>query len=142
MICSSENLLLRVVRLLSGGYGLYPNVEEIEGLKSMRLGEESEAFNQLPQCTKSAVSLIGVCPLRIVTKRPRLRRRLMTRVIQDQLVPLTVTFLTGVAALGSLRVFPLVWYAGIFGAALVILAASMMPLLCAMCEGPPLPASS
>jgi hypothetical protein len=34
MICSSENLLLRIVRLLSGGYGLYPNLEEIEGLRS------------------------------------------------------------------------------------------------------------
>ena len=34
MICSSENLLLRIVRLLSGGYGLYPNLEEIERLKS------------------------------------------------------------------------------------------------------------
>ena len=32
MICSSENLLLRIVRLLSDG-GLYPNLEEIAGLR-------------------------------------------------------------------------------------------------------------
>jgi hypothetical protein len=34
MICSSENLLLRILRLLSGGYGLYPNLEKIAGLRS------------------------------------------------------------------------------------------------------------
>jgi hypothetical protein len=34
MICSSENLLFRNVRLLSQGYGLYPNLEEFEGLRS------------------------------------------------------------------------------------------------------------
>lgn len=32
MICSSENLLLRIVCLLSGGYGLYPNLQAIERL--------------------------------------------------------------------------------------------------------------
>jgi hypothetical protein len=37
MICSSENLLLRIVRLLSGGYGLYPNLEKIAGLRSNTL---------------------------------------------------------------------------------------------------------
>lgn len=41
MICSSVNLLLRIVRLLSGGYRLYPNLEEIEGLRaSPRIGAD------------------------------------------------------------------------------------------------------
>lgn len=43
MICSSENLLLRIVRLLSGGYGLYPNLEEIEGLRSGGTASEGAA---------------------------------------------------------------------------------------------------
>jgi hypothetical protein len=43
MICSSENLLLRIVRLLSGGYGLYPNLEEIDGLRSASIQKLSIA---------------------------------------------------------------------------------------------------
>ncbi len=37
IICSSVNLLLRIVRLLPGGYGLYPILEELAGLRSSGL---------------------------------------------------------------------------------------------------------
>ena len=66
MICSSENLLLRIVRLLSGGYGLYPNLEEIEGLRSDKSNLEDPhfsdddlaAYRDFSMCLTS--SLIGI----------------------------------------------------------------------------------
>lgn len=53
MIGSSENLLLRIVRLLAGGCGFYPNLEEIEGLRSAepslsRRSRSQRARRQIP----------------------------------------------------------------------------------------------
>ena len=45
MICSSVNLLFLIVRLLSGGDGLYPNLEEFAGLRSL-------AFIMIPQISR------------------------------------------------------------------------------------------
>jgi hypothetical protein len=45
MICSSLNLLLRIVRLLSGGYGLYPNLEEFAGLRSLPIPRPAKEHN-------------------------------------------------------------------------------------------------
>ena len=71
MICSSENLLLRIVRLLSGGYGLYANLEGIErlgadhhrqhsmmtaprktGSRCVSVGEPCSLSEKLPEATE------------------------------------------------------------------------------------------